>query len=474
MRRNRLTKSNRGFKAVSQLIVFTMATKLKRTYIESEAEHSGDESRGSDGSEDEYEKGSFVVDSDEESGDDAAAAKARAKRAKTEADKERDDAEKQVADVKARAKKGRKAKDAEAAGAAPAVEKHKPHGNKGLPAKHVPPAPAAVPKKDAKTKDFHYAITFTNARYAQSFWDGPTSALASLFLHIEVRDTYAGLRLEAYDNPPTMAIKSRMECIIEEGVDEDGTPVDRASLNGQSFCLSSQSLMRCFKCAQIKDAPLRLIKKHGRAGIYFTAVTNESDVRSSYFCPMIERSPSLILQKINTSMEKPIRLRTEVLKSLASKGTTLDASVIRIKLYTLRNPDESIKRDKVVFWFPGEDVRGGTTFYLNAKKTARGDTTEYEAIEQGDFGDEEDDEDDDTVDVDKDGKPKRWKLVSKTAYQHKKYKLFVSNLDIDWCVINVSTDGRPKPLIMLGESEEGAANRTSVMIIISPTTEDDE
>lgn len=449
-----------------------MSAKLKRKYIESEAEHSGDESRGSDGSDDEYEKGSFVVDSDEESGDESEVDEQRAKKARKEADAERDDAEAQVKEIKAR--KGRKKVEKKPEDKK-AEDKHKPHGNKGLAAKHVPPAPAAKApvKTSSKAKDFHYSITFTNARYAQSFWEAPSNALGSMFLHLEVRPDYAGLRLEAYDNPPTMAIKSRMECIIEAGVDEDGNPIDRESLNGQSFCVLSQSLTRCFKCAQIKDAPLRLTKKHGKAGIYFTAVTNESDVRSCYFCPMIERQPNNILQKINTTMEKPIRLRTEVLKSLASKGTTLESSVIRIKLYTLRNPDESVKKDKVTFWFPGEDVRGGTSFYLNAKKTARGDATEYEALD-GEDVEEEDEEDDDSSEVNKDGNPKRWKLVSKTAYLHKKYKLFVSNLDIDWCVINVSTDGKPKPLIMLGESEEGAANRTSVMIIISPTTEDEE
>jgi hypothetical protein len=56
---------------------------------------------------------------------------------------------------------------------------HKPQGNKGLNMKHVP-APPISKKKQAKT-DFHYSVTFTNARYAQSFWEVASKALPSLF-----------------------------------------------------------------------------------------------------------------------------------------------------------------------------------------------------------------------------------------------------------------------------------------------------
>ena len=67
-----------------------------------------------------------------------------------------------------------------------------------------------------------------------------------------------------------------------------------------------------------------------------------------------------------------------------------------------------------------------------------------------------------------------WKLVSVNAYSNNKFKLFVSNLDIEWCFINLSTDSKPKPMIIIADSIETGANRTSIVIIISPTQEDEE
>ena len=409
--------------------------KILKRYIESEAAESGAEA-GSSSAEDEYEKGSFVVSDDDDKNSESGHLALKAK-----LDKE-DDLQKMT-------KMRKKAKKEEA-------PVHKPQGNKGLDMKHVPPPPTG--KKKQTKNDFHYSVTFTNARYAQSFWEVASKALPSLFFHVEVRDDYSGLRLEAYDTPPTMAIKSRMECIIREGVDEHGAPQTRNGLNGESFCVNSKSLMKCFKCAQIKDAPLKLTKYHGKDGLFFEALTNEEDVQAKYFLPFIIKVPSNILQKISTTSDVQIRMQTEVLKSLANIGSTVDSPVVRVELFSTQSADPNLTRNKLCFTFPGSgDVHGSHSYYLGTRKKNVNGVDEFEPV----AGNEDED---DAV----------WKLVSVNAYSNNKFKLFVSNLDIEWCFINLSTDSKPKPMIIIADSIETGANRTSIVIIISPTQEDEE
>jgi hypothetical protein len=255
-----------------------------------------------------------------------------------------------------------------------------------------------------------------------------------------------------------MAIKSRMECIIKEGVDENGAPQPRLGLNGESFCVNSKSLMKCFKCAQIKDSPLKLTKYHGKDGLFFEALTNEEDVQAKYFLPFIIKVPSNILQKISTVSDVQIRMQTEVLKSLANIGSTVDSPVVRVELFSTQSADPALTRNKLCFTFPGSgDVHGSHSYYLGTRKKNVNGVDEFEPV----AGNEDDEEAD-------------WKLVSVNAYSNNKFKLFVSNLDIEWCFINLSTDSKPKPMIVIADSIETGANRTSIVIIISPTQEDED
>jgi hypothetical protein len=426
--------------------------KILKRYVESEAAESGAEVESSRSVPDEYEKGSFVVSDDEEENNSESGH--IAKNAQMEVEKDAKDLQK-MTKMRKKAKKGDKE-------AVVPVAVHKPQGNKGLSMKHVPapPEPKTGKKKQSKNADFHYSVTFTNARYAQSFWEVASKALPSLFFHVEVRDDYSGLRLEAYDTPPTMAIKSRMECIIREGVDENGAPQPRLGLNGESFCVNSKSLMKCFKCAQIKDAPLKLTKYHGKDGLFFEALTNEEDVQAKYFLPFIIKVPSNILQKISTVSDVQIRMQTEVLKSLANIGSTVDSPVVRVELFSTNSTDPALTRNKLCFTFPGSgDVHGSHSYYLGTRKKNVNGVDEFEPVAGN-----EDDEDEETI----------WKLVSVNAYSNNKFKLFVSNLDIEWCFINLSTDSKPKPMIIIADSIETGANRTSIVIIISPTQEDEE
>ncbi len=65
--------------------------------------------------------------------------------------------------------------------------------------KHVPPQPKEPIQKPAKKVTYQYAIRFTNARHAQSFWEVASKALPYLFFHLEVEEGYTGLRVEAHD-----------------------------------------------------------------------------------------------------------------------------------------------------------------------------------------------------------------------------------------------------------------------------------
>lgn len=421
-----------------------MSTK-KNKYIEKEAAHSGDESEGfeSDNSEDdEYEKGSFVV-SDASSSDDENVQKAKSKKMKMEADKERKEAKEAVKQLK---------------------EKHavyKPHGNKSLDMKHVPPEPVVFAAKPKPKVNYHYSISFTNARFAEIFWNVASKALPYLFFHIEVKEDYAGLRLEAHDTPPTMAIKSKMECIIDAGIDAEGKPIKRESVDGQYFCVKSKTLMKCFKCTTLKDTPLRLTKLHDQDGILFEAATDESDVKTRYVLPFYSKTPSTILSRINTVSDIQIKMNTNVLQKLAEIANALDASTMRFDLSTVETPkNDGITRNKLTVYFPGEEIQGSHTFYLSTRKRIiKEGIEEFEPIT----------EEDDTF-----SSSTKWKLLSSNSYSSSKFRLFVANLDVKWCMLGLSTEAKSKPVVIVADCNETGANKTSHAIFISPQHEDTE
>ena len=427
--------------------------------MDTEAEHSDSEiSKGdeSDGSDDTYEKGSFIVSDAEESGAEDGVAALRAKQRKQEEDEQEDEIKAAMQALRKRkAKDDPPTTDGKEKAKKPKKDPstvYKPQGNKSLDVKHVPlPPKAAAPVKRGGPK-FHYTIRFTNARHAQSFWEVASKALPYLFFHIEVRDNYSGLRLEAHDYPATMAIKSVMECIIEEGVDETGAPVDRASLDGLHFCVNSKNLLKCFKCAQCKDTPLNLIKMHGKDSIIFEAVTNEEDVQTRYNLDFYAKSPSNILQRIPTTSDMQVKMNTHILQKLATIAATLNSQTLRFDLSEARkNADgPDVSRYKLTIYFAGSEIRGAHSFFLGAKRNTVKGVEEFEPVLLS--ADEQE-----TLD---------WALVSSNSYSSNKFKLFVSNLDNEWCFIGISTDERAKPIVIVADSTETGS--TSHTIFISP------
>jgi len=336
----------------------------------------------------------------------------------------------------------------------PAPEKsdvHKPKGNKSLNIKHLPKEPALDAAKTATLPKFHYSISFTNARFAQNFWDVASKALPFLFFHLEVRDDYSGLRLEAHDTPPTMAIKSKMECIIQAGVDAEGNAIDRESLTSEFFCVKSKTLIKCFKCGTLKDAPLKLTKYHDQDGVIFEASTDESDVKTKYLLPFYAKSPSTVVSRLNTTSDIQIKMATSVLQKLADISTSVDASTLRFDLYTA-DADENISRNKLDVFFSGEEIQGSHTFLLTSRKRTVKGIDEFEPIAE-----------DETVLA-----KTVWTARSSNSYSSSKFRLFVSNLDIKWCLLGLSIEKKTKPLVILADCTETGANKTSHAIFISP------
>jgi hypothetical protein len=445
-----------------------MASKPAKRYIEHEAVHSGDDtSEGSEGSGDEYEKGSFVVsDEDASSSDEDAARAARAKRVKREADATAAEAEAAAKAIKARAK-GKTSSPAAVAPPraapapapapraapppAPPAAVHKPHGNKSLDIRHVPVEPPRAVAAKPKPK-FHFSISFTNARYAENFWNVACKALPYLFFHIEVKEDYAGLRLEAHDTPPTMAIKSKMECIVEAGVDAEGNPLARSSIDGEFFCVKSKTLMKCFRCGTLKDTPLSLVKMHGQDGIVFEASSDESDLKTKYMLPFYTKTPSTVLSRINTTSDIQIKMNTNVLQKLADIANSVDAPTMRFDLFEGESSaSDGILRRMLNVFFPGEEVKGSHTFFLSSRKrTIKEGIDEFEPIAE---------EEDKTI---------KWKPLSSNSYSSSKFRLFVANLDVKWCLLGLPTERKSKPIVILADSTETGANKTSHAIFISP------
>jgi hypothetical protein len=453
-----------------------MASKSVKRYIEEEAAHSGDDtSEGSEASADEYEKGSFVVSEDDASSSDEdaveAARLARAKRMKLDADETARDAEAAVKAVKARAAAGggksapapKVAAPSPVPKAAPAAKPqaaavHKPHGNKSLDIRHVPAEPPKAPVAAPKAKPkFHFSISFTNARYAENFWNVACKALPYLFFHVEVKDDYAGLRLEAHDTPPTMAIKSKMECLVEAGVDAEGNAVTRSSIDGEFFCVKSKTLMKCFRCGTLKDTPLSLIKMHGQDGIVFEASSDESDLKTKYLLPFYSKTPSTVLSRINTTSDIQIKMNTNVLQKLADIANSVDAATMRFDLFEGdSNISDGVTRRMLNVFFPGEEVKGSHTFFLSSRKrTIKEGIDEFEPIAE--------DED----------KSIKWKPLSSNSYSSSKFRLFVANLDVKWCLLGLPTERKSKPIVILADSTETGANKTSHAIFISPQHEEE-
>lgn len=425
-----------------------MASASKKRYIDHEAAHSGDDtSSGSDGSDDEYEKGSFVVsDEDASSSDEEAAIKAKSKLLKKEADNDARDAKAAAQAVK------RKAAANKSSGPV-----HKPHGNKSLDIRHVPAEPPQAVAPKAKPK-FHFSISFTNARYAENFWNVACKALPYLFFHVEVKEDYAGLRLEAHDTPPTMAIKSKMECIIEAGVDAEGNLIPRDKLDGEFFCVKSKTLMKCFRCGTLKDTPLKLIKMHGQDGVVFEASSDESDLKTKYLLPFYAKTPSTVLSRINTTSDIQIKMNTNVLQKLADIANSVDAPTVRFDLFEgeAGAGDANILRRMLTVYFPGEEIKGSHTFFLSSKKrTIKDGVDEFEPI------------------AEEDNKTTKWNQMSSNSYSSSKFRLFVANLDVKWCLLGLPTEKKSKPIVILADSTETGANKTSHAIFISPQHEEE-
>ena len=337
----------------------------------------------------------------------------------------------------------------------PKSDVHKPKGNKSLNIKHVPKEPEMSAAPAPKSK-FHYRISFTNARFAQNFWDVASKALPFLFFHLEVRDDFAGLRLEAHDTPPTMAIKSKMECIIEPGVDGDGNILSRDALNSEFFCVKSKTLMKCFKCGTLKDAPLRLTKYHDQDGVIFEAATDESDVKTKYLLPFYAKSPSTVVSRLNTTSDIQIKMATSVLQKLADISTSVDAPTLRFDLYTAE-AEADISRNKLDVFFSGEEIQGSHTFLLTSRKRTVKGIDEFEPIAE-----------DESVLA-----KTEWTARSSNSYSSSKFRLFVSNLDIKWCLLGLSIEKKTKPLVILADCTETGANKTSHAIFISPQHDDE-
>jgi hypothetical protein len=307
-------------------------------------------------------------------------------------------------------------------------------------------------RKKAKP-GFHYEIIFTNARFAQSFWIVACKALPHLFFHLEVTDDYSGLRLEAHDSPPTMAIKSIFECIIREGVDAQGSPVSRSDLHGEVFCVTSKNLLKVFQCTQLKDAPLRLVKYHGKDGISFEAQTNEEDVQTSFMLPFCSKTPSNVLQKLKAEGLR-IEMATHVLQKLASVAGDIEATTLRFELFGAPSTDPDITRNKLTVAFPGAEISGSYDFVLNKKTRIVSGVHEYEAVASTD---------NDATD---------WSRLSSHSYLAAKFKLFISSLKCERCFVTLPPfDAKSRNMVIVADCEGG---KTSHTIFVSPQEDEDE
>jgi hypothetical protein len=235
-------------------------------------------------------------------------------------------------------------------------------------------------------------------------------------------------------------------------VDAEGNPLARSSIDGEFFCVKSKTLMKCFRCGTLKDTPLSLVKMHGQDGIVFEASSDESDLKTKYMLPFYTKTPSTVLSRINTTSDIQIKMNTNVLQKLADIANSVDAPTMRFDLFEGESSaSDGILRRMLNVFFPGEEVKGSHTFFLSSRKrTIKEGIDEFEPIAE---------EEDKTI---------KWKPLSSNSYSSSKFRLFVANLDVKWCLLGLPTERKSKPIVILADSTETGANKTSHAIFISP------
>ena len=325
----------------------------------------------------------------------------------------------------------------------------------------IPPKPLSLgfgkKKSNGNGKKFVFRVFFTNGAMFYKFLLPIANAVHELRFNLTSSESFTGIRLEAHDTYLTLANKSRYECDIEGGFSLDGTPVSSEELTGMSFCVTASSFMHTLGCATLKDTVLTITKYSDNPDkVTFEALTNENDVQTVYSCDLLAESRLESLKGMSFSLGYHVNIYLKTLKEQTVNAKKCGASTIFFALYQATDDDDKdVVHSRLSVGFCGTVTSGSHDFYQSARKIERqddegGKVTEFQALAGLSISERQ---------------QITMTRMSYNEYDNAKLRLFLSHMDLDWCLLHICNDGTQKPLVL--ECEIGGKN-TKHTIIVAP------
>jgi hypothetical protein len=322
------------------------------------------------------------------------------------------------------------------------VRKTKVLSNKILDPSNIPHKPTApAPKK--KTSDIEFRLTITNGQLLRKFLEPVAhSVLKMKFMLCKKESTgFNGFRMEAHDTFLTLANKSRFECDIEG--------------SETVFCVSSSAFMQALSASTLKDTTLCVTKYRDTPDIItFEAENNESDVRTTYTCALLENTQVQSLDNMTLNLGFHVSVHMSLLKELSLSAKKCGADTLNFDLWQKEDPkDKNIMHSKMTIGFSGIDTSGTHEFQVSAKKTDKtmdGETvTSWEPVVN---------EAKNTLALVKCGH---------NEYDNNKLRVFLNHMECTWVLVHLCNDNSEQPLVL--EFILGSKN-TKHCVIIAPRT----
>lgn len=381
----------------------------------------------SSGSEDEYEKDSFLASEDSDSSEDSKPAKK---------------AKKDEVPETAKAKK-------------PTM---KVFSNKTLDDSKVPPKPAGLgsEKKKLALKPYEFRLTFINGVLLRKFLEPAARAVKRMRFVVcqsdpKDPDGFTGFKIECHDPAYTLADRGMFECDVDSNSKE-------SKANGATFCVDASSFMEALLSSTLKETCICITRyEDNKDRVTFESTNNENDVRTVYTCGIVDPTSIDSLDGISIDLGFHLHVQMATLKELSLNAKRCRAPTLIFELYQAIDPeDSSITYSKMCVGFGGENTSGTTDFYIGMRRS--------------------------TIQL-ADGTPKvMWKPLdtpmkietmetmslekrSYNEYDNKKLRKFLNNMECQFALVHLCTDNTAQPLVLdcvLGGS------KTKHTLIVAP------
>jgi hypothetical protein len=328
-------------------------------------------------------------------------------------------------------------------------EKPKLVSNKVIEEYSIPPRPQPKARKAASNK-YTFRINLTNGAMFQKFLLPIAGAVHELRFNLTSTPEFKGVRLEAHDTYLTLANKSRYECDVEAGVDDEGNYIDEEKITGMSFCVCANSFMQTLGCATLKDTVLTISKYANSDKITFESNSNENDVETVYSCEVLSESRLENLDGMRFKMGFHNNVNLKILKEVTFNAKKCGASTIYFELFQT-DDTQDVVHSRMSVGFRGTITSGSHDFFQSARKIHRKDgDVEFEPLPGLNNAER--------LGI-------KMEKKSYNEYDNSKLRLFLNHMDVEWVLVHLCNDNTQQPLVM--ECMVGGKN-TKHTIIVAP------